>query len=66
MVVYSPKNSYIYEISNNYKLNVKAVYDATFFLCLKGAVKLILPRKGSKNVLREVFVYESYLLIVTF
>ena len=31
MGLYSEKSSYIYEISNDYKLNAKAVYNATFY-----------------------------------
>ena len=53
--IYSEKNSYIYEISSKYKVKAIAVYDATFPLYLERAIKLILPRKCSKNVLQELF-----------
>ena len=35
----------MYEISSDYKLNAKVVYDATFSLFLERAIRLILPRK---------------------
>ena len=57
------KKSYIYEISSDYKFNAKTVNNVTFSLYLKGAIKLILPRKYSKMFSRRFLNLDFDLLI---
>ena len=62
-IVYFIKSFYIYEISNDYKFNVKAGNDVTFPLCLNEANRWKFSRKCSKNALQEVFESRSHIKI---